>query len=291
MRRRKKVIFLRDHTLAEGTTAKSKHKNKSHSEQRVDTDPQDSQYTGLKGFYERTFRRFKTFGYLCTIAPLYALGGLFLGLALAPGLYIFHSVNEAVQTQPLVLQCLAQGLALGVGFFAFGFCLILIVPLSNFLLRTRPGIFRGPYYSVDFLKWFVHNSLTYLVRYTFLEFITPTPFNLLFFKLMGMKIGKATQINSSNISDPALITLGDRVTIGGSATLCAHYGQGGYLVLAPIVIGNGVTVGLKASVMGGVEIGDNAKILPHSIVLPKTKIPANETWGGIPAVKIEQAGP
>jgi hypothetical protein len=77
MRKRKRVIFFRDHTLGDGTPAKARQKKQSQSEQRVDTDPQDSKYTGLKGFYERSFRRFKTLGYLCTIAPIYALGGLF----------------------------------------------------------------------------------------------------------------------------------------------------------------------------------------------------------------------
>ena len=35
-----------------------------------------------------------------------------------------------------------------------------------------------------------------------------------------------------------------------------------------------------------VEIGEKAKILPNSVVLPKTRIPAGETWGGVPAIRI-----
>jgi serine acetyltransferase len=38
--------------------------------------------------------------------------------------------------------------------------------------------------------------------------------------------------------------------------------------------------------MGGAQIGKGAKILPNSVVLPKTVIPAGETWGGVPAQKI-----
>jgi serine acetyltransferase len=106
---------------------------------------------------------------------------------------------------------------------------------------------------------------------------------------MGMKIGRGVQLNTTNISDPSLIELGDKVTIGGSATIVAHYGQGGFLVIAPVKIGEGVTVGLKATIMGDVEIGEYAKILPNSVVLPKTRIPAGETWGGVPAVKIDLA--
>lgn len=101
-----------------------------------------------------------------------------------------------------------------------------------------------------------------------------------------MTIGRGTTINSTCISDPAMIELGDQVTIGGSATIVAHYGQGGYLVLAPTKIGNGATIGLRATIMGGVDIGANAKILPNSVVLPKSVIPSNETWGGVPAQKI-----
>ena len=104
-----------------------------------------------------------------------------------------------------------------------------------------------------------------------------------------MRIGKNCQINSTAISDPSLIELGDYVTIGGSATICAHYASGGFLVIAPVKIGSGATIGLRAIIMGGVEIGEKAKLLPNSVVLPKTKIPAGETWGGVPAIRLSTA--
>lgn len=253
---------------------------------RVDIDPQGSKHHGLVGLYESAFRKFKTVFYIITVAPIYLVGCAILGAALVPGIALHEFTSEYLQHHNWFLRDLGLGMSIATGFILYGFSIILLAPLANFVLRTRPKIFRGPYYSVDFLRWFVHNSLTYIVRYTFLEFITPTPFNLLFFRLMGMKIGRGTQINSSNISDPALIEMGEFVTIGGSATICAHYGMDGYLILSPVKIGNKVTIGLKASVMGGVEIGDRAKVLPHSVVLPKTVIPPGETWGGVPAVKI-----
>jgi acetyltransferase-like isoleucine patch superfamily enzyme len=104
---------------------------------------------------------------------------------------------------------------------------------------------------------------------------------------MGMKIGKDVHINSSNISDPAMITIEDRVTIGGSAVIIAHYAMSGYLIVSPVVIRKGATIGLHAKILGGVEIGESAKILPGSVVMPKTVVPAGETWGGIPARKME----
>lgn len=254
---------------------------------RVDIDSKNSNYDGFIGFYERTFRRFKTIMYLLTILPIYAIGIAMLGLALVPGITIFRYSLSAFQDSHWLIQNLNLGISLATGYVLYGLSIILIIPFVNFIIRARPKPFRGPYYSVDVLQWYLHNSLTYIARYTFLEFITPTPLNLLFYRLMGMHIGNGTQINSSHISDPCLITMGSKVTIGGSATICAHYGQDGYLIISPVKIGNKVTVGLKASILGGVQIGDGAKIMPHSAVMPKTIIGPDEIWGGVPAVRVK----
>jgi acetyltransferase-like isoleucine patch superfamily enzyme len=104
---------------------------------------------------------------------------------------------------------------------------------------------------------------------------------------MGMKIGHGVAVNSSAICDPSMIELGDQVMIGGSASIMAHYAQGSYMVIAPVRIGKKATIGMRAIIMGGVEVGDGAKVLANSFVLPNTKIPDGETWGGIPAVKVD----
>lgn len=113
----------------------------------------------------------------------------------------------------------------------------------------------------------------------FLDYITPSPLTNMFYKLMGMKIGKGVIINTTNISDPCLIEIGDYVTIGGSVHILAHYGQKGFLVLAPVKIGRGANIGLKASIMGDVHIGENATVKPHAVVLPKTRIGDGEIFG------------
>jgi hypothetical protein len=251
-------------------------------------DPLQSSRSGVSGLVETAIRRFKNLSHLALIFPIYALACVILGAAAAPGIAMFEFVTSfATPGGSPYFKYFLNGSGLAAGYFTYGFALIFLVPLVNFCLRTSLKTWRGPYYSLEAIRWYIHNGATYLVRFTFLEFVTPTPFNLLFYKMMGMKIGRGSTINSTWISDPSLIELGEKVTIGGSVTLIGHYGQGGYLVLAPTRIGNRVTVGLKATIMGGVVIGDGAKILPNSVVLPKTVIPAGETWGGVPAHKLE----
>ncbi len=35
--------------------------------------------------------------------------------------------------------------------------------------------------------------------------------------------------------------------------------------------------------MGDVEVGEGAVVLPHSVLLPGSRVGAGETWGGVPA--------
>ena len=83
-------------------------------------------------------------------------------------------------------------------------------------------------------------------------------------------------INTSNISDPCLIEIGDFVTIGGSATLVAHYGMKGMLVIDKLIIKDNATIGLKACLFGDVVVGKGATVKPNDVLMPKTRVPDAE---------------
>ena len=104
-----------------------------------------------------------------------------------------------------------------------------------------------------------------------------------FLKAMGMKIGRHAFINTEYISDPQNITIGDDAAVGGSARIFAHYGGHGNLVISPVVIGNRATIGLAATVMGDVHVGEDATVLAHSVLMPGSRVGAGETWCGVPA--------
>lgn len=228
---------------------------------------------GLGGLVETFLRRFRTLSFVLLISPLAVMCCLCLGLASAPGIFVFDSIRDATSSWPVPLHYIAVGTGAALGYLTYGVSLIFIVPLFNFLFPFKVKPFRGPWFSLPAIPWFVHNGLTYMVRFTFLEFVTPSPLNVLFYRMMGMKIGRGVVINTTYISDPCLITLEDYVTLGGSATVFGHYGQKGYLIIDPVHIGKGANIGLKASIMGGVKIGRSATVKPHSVVLPKTEVP------------------
>ena len=220
--------------------------------------------------------------------PFMALAIVVAGLALGVGVFVFDRFFSApLSAVDSWLRYPLTGLALAASYFAYGLSLIVIAPALNFLLGGRLSPYRGSAVSLTALRWYIHATMTLIVRYTFLELVTPSAFAQLYYRLMGMKIGRNVTINSTAIADPSLIEIEDGATIGGSASVLAHYAQGGYLVIAPVKIGAGATIGLRAVIMGGVEVGAKDKVLASSFVLPNTKIPPGETWAGIPAQRIE----
>jgi len=232
---------------------------------------------------DRFIRHFSYTAYVVAVVFLYAVGTTALGLALAPALALFSWLRDRGEDLVPWARWAFLGTSLGVCFLVFGFTLLVVVPIYNLILPTRVKPFKGGYFTIAAVPFYLHNGLFYLVRYTFLPFVTLTPFGLFFLRAMGMKIGRRAFINTEYISDPRLITLEDDAVLGGSVRIFAHYGGGGHFVIAPVVIGRGATVGLRATVMGDVQVGAGATILPHSVLLPGSRVGEGETWGGVPA--------
>ena len=248
----------------------------------------DSKNPPAKSILDRLIRRFSRPAYVIVVLLLYLLVSTALGLALAPALFFFSELFAWSQKLPQIFHWIVSGFGLAVSFFIFGFTLLIVVSTYNWLLPTRVRPFKGGYYSLKAVPWLLHNGLFYLVRFTFLPFVTLTPFGIWFLKAMGMNLGRHVFINTEYISDPQLITLGNDVALGGSVRIFAHYGGHGNLVVEPVVVGERATIGLAATIMGDVRIGQDATILAHSVLMPGSRVGNGEVWGGVPARRINR---
>ena len=56
-----------------------------------------------------------------------------------------------------------------------------------------------------------------------------------------------------------------------------------FMALAILAAGCGLGVAIFVFQCLSIQMGEKAKVLASSFVLPNTKIPAGETWAGIPA--------
>lgn len=231
------------------------------------------------------------------ITPLQVVVALFLfvevsvvvGLALFPPVSLWMAVEDQLGASPLktLILCIVGAF----GYFLYGMCLLLIVPIARWATFSfGTGLGKYPYISFKGYQWASYNALILIVRFSFINWIRATPFNVFFYRLMGMKVGARTQINTAVVADCNLITIGDDTVIGGDATLIAHAVEGPNLVTAPVKIGNRVTVGLMSVIMPGCEIGDGAILAANAVLKKGTIIGPNEIWGGVPAKKIGVRG-
>jgi acetyltransferase-like isoleucine patch superfamily enzyme len=243
----------------------------------------DSKNPPPRTFLDRLTRRYSRTAYVLVVLVVYAIAISAFALALTPAVFLWQWLAELGTGMSRLGQALTMALGTATAFFVFGFALLIVIPVYNFLLPTRIEPFKGGYYTLRAAPWLLHNALFYLVRYTFLPFVTLTPFGVWFLKAMGMKIGRHAFVNTEYISDPRLITIGDDAALGGSVRICAHFGGGGHLTVSRVTIGARATLGLAVTVMGDVEVGAGATVLPHSVLLPGSRVGAGETWGGVPA--------
>lgn len=231
------------------------------------------------------------------ITPLQTVVSLFLfvevaaiaGVALFPGVSLWLWVEPQLNAGPLkvLLLCMLGAL----GYFIYGLTLLLVVPIARWLtFSLGTGLGKYPYISFKGYQWASYNALILIVRFSFINWIRATPFNVFFYRMMGMKVGARSQINTAVVADCNLIEVGDDTVIGGDVTLIAHAVEGPNLVTARVKIGSRVTVGLMAVVMPGCEIGDGAVIAANAVLKKGTIIGPGEIWGGVPAKKIGARG-
>jgi acetyltransferase-like isoleucine patch superfamily enzyme len=119
------------------------------------------------------------------------------------------------------------------------------------------------------------------------------PFTVMFLRpvvqqLFGATIGKDVALGGKLV-DPHMIRLADEAIIGEGSVVTAHAINSGSILLAPVIIEHGATVGVGAVIYPDVVIGERAIITANAVVRSGTRVPAGELWGGIPATCLRKA--
>lgn len=110
----------------------------------------------------------------------------------------------------------------------------------------------------------------------------PVPMLRLFYQALGATFGD-NSYTAGILYDPRFVSLGNSTLVGQGALLIPHAIEGKHLAHQPITLGNNVTIGVYAVILGGTRIDDGAIIAAGSVVGKGSHIGADEVWGGVPA--------
>lgn len=224
-----------------------------------------------------------TISHLLFSLVMYAMGVVYFGLALGPGVYIFFKVWTRALNLALPLRCIVLGVAIALGFILFGLTLVFLVGLTRTVLRIHLKEGSHKMFSLEATKWAFISSLYLLINFTFIYFILLTPFANWLFKMLGARVGKNVQINSKFVFDHSLLEIGDNTVIGGGAIIIGHQVERGLLKLHKVKIGKNVTIGSNSIITPGCEIGDHAIIGAGAVLLKNTKVEPRAVYYGVPA--------
>ncbi|MCX6194673.1 MAG: DapH/DapD/GlmU-related protein, partial [Cytophagales bacterium] len=116
----------------------------------------------------------------------------------------------------------------------------------------------------------------------FLDYLRGTPFIALFFRSLGVKVGKMTYLDTTDITEFDLVQIGNYTEINLDAGPQTHLFEDRIMKIGSVAVGDFSTIGARSVLLFGTEIGKNCKISALSLVMKGEKIQANTTWEGIP---------
>ncbi len=227
---------------------------------------------------QKELRRFKIW-----LWSLHLLAVVVLGFSLFPMIFFFYWVWKAMGVYAVWLKILTFSFSVALGYFLFGLTLIfLCVAAKNiFGFKIVSGLYTM--YSIEAMRWMGYNSLILIANGAFLDILRISPFQTLFYRLMGAKIGKNVNVNTAGLADLSMLEIGDDSLIGGGVALISHAFDRGLLRLETTHVGNQVSIGLGSVIMPGCRIGDGASIAPCTFLPRGTVVPPRGVWGGNPA--------
>ena len=214
------------------------------------------------------------------------------GLPIAPALATFDLITDQFLTDHKITNYVVYGLTISAGFMVYILSLLFMSGMTQRLIHVRipPNEDKivDKLESWTTIRWAVCAHL-HRCTHPVLVHTIPSPICNAYYRLAGAKIGKGVQINSINLNDPSVITVGDKVVIGGRSVINGHLVEQGQIVLARVHLKKGSLVGSGTTIQPGVTVGEGAVIATNGLVGKWKNIPAGEVWGGLPAKLIQKS--
>lgn len=117
-------------------------------------------------------------------------------------------------------------------------------------------------YSVDFVKWWALYKVQEISSKVLAVHLRGTVFLKYWFEMLGARIGSSVLLDTVDITDPSLVSIGDEVVIAEGVLVQSHEVKNGLLSFLPIRIGKNSSIGPYAVLQKGSVIGEGGEVQP-----------------------------
>jgi non-ribosomal peptide synthetase-like protein len=168
---------------------------------------------------------------------------------------------------------------------------ITLAVLAKRVLLGRVRATTMPVFSARYLRFWSVQQIARTIPWGMLE---GTIFFNSVLRLLGARVGKNVHIHRSvDIRGGAwdLLTIGNNVTLAQESSVGMVELCDGQLVLAPVTIGNGCTIDVRAGVSHNTNMEPGSSLGALSWLHEGEYIPTGERWDGVPAQKVGMTEP
>ncbi|XP_020268051.1 uncharacterized protein LOC109843528 isoform X1 [Asparagus officinalis] len=127
----------------------------------------------------------------------------------------------------------------------------------NYILTPEVSI-----WSVDFVKWWALNKAQEAAGKMLAVHLRGTVFLKHWFEMQGAQIGRSVLIDTIDIMDPSLVSIGEGAVIAEGVLIQSHEVRNGVLSFLPVKIGRNASVGPYAVLQKGSLVGENSEVQP-----------------------------
>ena len=116
----------------------------------------------------------------------------------------------------------------------------------------------------------------------FLDFLRGTPWLPFFLRFLGVKIGKRVWLNTTDITEYDMVSIGDEAMLNEDCGPQTHLFEDRIMKVGGVKIGKQTTINSRTIILYDSEIGDHVNIDPLSLVMKGEVLSDNTEWQGSP---------
>ncbi len=115
-----------------------------------------------------------------------------------------------------------------------------------------------------------------------LEYMQGTPWLPVMLRMMGVKIGKRVYLNTADITEFDMVTIGDDVALNEDCGPQTHLFEDRVMKVGTVKIGHRVSIGSRSIILYDTEIGNDVNLDSLSLVMKGEVLSPGTNWGGSP---------
>jgi non-ribosomal peptide synthetase-like protein len=214
----------------------------------------------------------------------------FIRILIPQSVILSLSILFIAYVHDLITQHKIEEILILFPFYYLGFVAIPCFLISLMLKWILIGRYKTAEYPMWTLSVWMTEAVTSIYEALaipfFLIYLKGTPFLPIMLRLMGVKIGKRVFLDTSDLTEFDMVTIGNDCALNTDSGPQTHLFEDRVMKIGKIEIGAETSIGAKSVVLYGSKIEKNCQIEALSLVMKGEKLPEKTNWSGIP-IKIQ----